>query len=332
MDHKPKSSAKIIGTGSYVPERVLTNEEIEKTVPGANAEWTFNKLGISERRIARDNESSADLALLAARRAIADAGIQPSDIDLIVVGTTTPRRIAPSTACFVQHHLGAFECPAFDLAAVCSSFIYSMSIGLQFIVSGTYQHVLVIGVDTFSKITDWSRRDCVFFGDGAGAAVLTSCPVGVGILSIDLGADGSEDWAWTVLAGGSELPTSLETLKKDLHFWQMDGKAVYRMATHRIPLTINRSLEKANLTVADVAHVVPHQPGIGVLREAAEIMGIPFEKFHTNMDRYANTSAATVGITLDEANKSGNLKPGDIVVFAAVGAGWTWGSMIMRWL
>jgi len=332
MDCNPKQSARIIGTGSYVPERVLTNEEIERTVRGTSAEWTQRKLGIGERHIARDDQSTADLALESARRAVRDANLSPRDIDLIIVATTTPRRIAPSTACYVQHHLGATDCPAFDLAAVCSGFVYSMSVGLQFIIAGVYRNVLLIGADCFSKITDWTRRDCVFFGDGAGAAVLTSCPVGQGILSCDLGADGSGENGWTVLAGGSELPASLDTLAQQLHYWQMDGKAVYRMATSRIPLTVKRSLKKAGLGAADVDHVIPHQPSIGILKATAELIDVPFEKFHISMQKYANMSAASVPVMLDEANRQGRLKPGDVIVFAAVGSGWAWGSLVMRWV
>lgn len=324
-------SAKFIGTGSFVPNRILTNEEIEKTIPGTNAEWTYTNLGIKERRIAGENESTATMALEAGRRALEDANVLPEELDLIIVGTTTPRRIAPSTACFVQHHLGASNSAAFDLMAVCSGFIYSVSVGLQFISSGAYNKVLVVGSDTFSKITDWQRRDCVFFADGAGAVVLAPCLAGEGILSFDLGADGFEDSAWTVLAGGSELPTSAETLENRLHYWKMDGKAVYQMAINRIPFTLNRSLKKAGLTIEDIDHIIPHQPSIKVLKKTAELLDIPFEKFHINMDRYANTSAATIPLLLDEVNKDGKLKSGDIVTFVAVGAGWTWGSMITRW-
>jgi 3-oxoacyl-[acyl-carrier-protein] synthase-3 len=326
-----RKSAKILGTGSYVPERVLTNEEIEQMVPNTNAEWTYRKLGVRERHIAGAHESTADLAILASKMALDKAGITPNDLDLIILGTTTPRRPAPSTACYIQHQLSAEHCAAFDLSAVCSSFIYSMVVGTQFIQSGAYKNVLVIGADTFSKITDWSRRDCVFFGDGAGAAVLTACPMGEGVLSFDLGSDGSEEFAWTIPAGGSEMPTTHETLEKGLNFWHMDGQAVYNMATLRIPQTLQRSLEKAGMSISDIDHVLPHQPSMNVLKKTAEIMDIPFNKFYTNMDKYANTSAATVAIILDEAVKSGSLKEGDIVAFAAVGAGWAWGSLIMRW-
>jgi 3-oxoacyl-[acyl-carrier-protein] synthase-3 len=231
----------------------------------------------------------------------------------------------------VQHQLGAHECPAFDLAAVCSGFIYGVAVASQFVSSGIYQNVLVIGADTFSKITDWQRRDCVFFGDGAGAAVIGACTLGEGILSFDLGADGSEHDAWTVLAGGSELPTSQKTLEEHLHYWRMDGKAVYNMAVNRIPWTLGRSLQRAGLTVQDIDHVIPHQPNIQILKRSAEILEVPFNRFHTNMDRYANTSAASIPLVLNEIHEAGYLKKGQVLAFIAVGAGWTWGSAIVRW-
>lgn len=325
------TAATILGTGAYVPERILTNEEIERTTPGASANWASEHLGIRQRHIAGPNESTGDLAVEAGRRALHNAHLSPRDLGLIIVCTTTPRRIAPSTACYVQHHLGATECPAFDLAAVCSGFIYGVGVAAQFVSSGIYKNVMVIGADTFSKITDWTRRDCVFFGDGAGAVIIGACPQGEGILSIDLGADGSEHDAWTVLAGGSELPTSAETMADRLQFWQMDGKAVYEMAINRIPWTLGRSLMKADLTIPDIDHVIPHQPSIQILRRSAEILGLPFEKVHTTMDRYANTSAASIPLGLHDARMAGKLSKGDVVAFIAVGAGWTWGSLILRW-
>lgn len=330
MENK-QMSAKIIGTGSYVPKKVLTNEDIELINPKTNANWTYANLGIKERHIAAEDESTADLAIAAAKEAIKSAGISAKDLDLIILGTTTPRRPAPSTACYVQNQLGAFNSAAFDLAAVCSSFIYSLIVGTQFIQSGACKYVLIIGADTFSKITNWNRRDCVFFGDGAGAVVITACPAGEGVLSFDFGADGSEEFAWTIPAGGSEKPQTHDTLDQGLNFWEMDGQAVYNMAINRIPETLQKSLQKAGLSVSDIDHVLPHQPSINVLKKTAEIMGVPFSKFHTNMDKYANTSAATVGIILDETVKAGLINKGEIVAFAAVGAGWAWGSLIMKW-
>jgi len=325
------NSAGILGTGAFLPSKILTNEEIERTIPGTNAKWTYEHLGIRERRVAGPDESTGDLAAEAGKRAIENAQLMPRDIGLIIVCTTTPRRVAPSTACYVQHQLGAHECPAFDLAAVCSGFLYGLGVASQFVSSGIYRNVLVIGADTFSKITDWDRRDCVFFGDGAGAVVVGACAQGEGLLSIDLGADGSQDNAWTVLGGGSEHPTSQETLDQRLHYWRMDGKAVYDMATYRIPYTLGRSLQKADLTIQDIDHVIPHQPSIQVLKRSAQILGVPFERFHTNMDKYANTSAASVPLVLHETHAAGHLKRGDVLALIAVGAGWTWGSVIMRW-
>ena len=327
----PQRSAYIVGTGACVPRRVVTNEDIERTVTGAKAKWARDHLGIRERRIADAKESTGDLAVGAARMALRNANILASDIGLIIVCTTTPRRIAPSTACYVQQQLGATECPAFDLAAVCSGFIYGVAVASQFLYSGVYKSALVIGADTFSKITDWRRRDCVFFGDGAGAVVLKSCDATKGILAVDLGADGTQHDAWTVRAGGSDLPATVETLGQGMHYWEMDGKAVYNMAIHRIPWTLGRSLQSAGLTAQDIDHVIPHQPSVQILKRSAELLSIPFERFHTNMDRYANTSAATIPLVLHEANEAGHLKDGQILAFIAVGAGWTWGSLIMRW-
>ena len=324
-------SATILGTGGYVPEKILTNEEIEQLTPGASARWTQEHLGIRQRHIAADGESTGDLAVVAARRALHSAHLSPKDLNLIIVCTTTPRRVAPSTACYVQHELGATECPAFDLAAVCSGFIYGLSVAAQFVTAGIYKHVLVVGADTFSKITDWSRRDCVFFGDGAGAVVVGPGRPGEGILSIDLGADGSEHDAWTVLAGGSAMPPSRETVDERLHYWKMDGRLVYEMAINRIPWTLGRSLKVAGLTLQDIDHVIPHQPSIQILKRSAEILGVPFSKFHVSMDRYANTSAASIPLTLNDAREAGRLQQGDNLAFIAVGAGWTWGSIILKW-
>lgn len=326
-----RRSARIAGTGSFVPARVLTNEEIEATVPGASAAWTAERLGIRERRVAAPGESTGDLAFEAGRRAVEAAGLQPGDIDLIIVATTTPHRIAPSTACYVQHRLGDITCAAFDLGAVCSGFIYGLSVASQFIAAGVHRNVLLIGADTFSKITDWTRRDCVFFGDGAGAVVLSACPPGEGLLGADLGASGSGTSAWTVPAGGSQSPTSAETLERREHYWTMEGKAVYEMALERIPATLDRSLAAAGLMIDDIDHVVPHQPSIAILQDSAKVMGIPFAKFHTNMATFANTSAATIPLLLDGVHRDGGIARGDIVALVAVGAGWTWGSAVLRW-
>lgn len=324
-------SVKIIGTGSYVPDTILSNEEIEARGI-SNADWIYESLGVKERRIASKDQVTSDLAAEAARRAMADAGMRPDDIDLIIVATATPDRPAPSTACIVQEKIKAFNAAAFDISAVCAGFIYGFSIGAQFIAANSCKNVLVIGADMFSRITDWNRRDCVFFGDGAGAAILSYCDSGEGLLSIHLCADGRGKEHFTVKAGGTENPTSFETIQNGLHYFSMNGRAVFETATEVIPNSIKFALEKANLTVDDINWVIPHQPSINILKVSAERLGIPFERVMTNMDKYANTSGATIPIILDETIKSGKVQNGDILVFAGVGSGWAWGAAVMKWV
>ena len=324
-------NVRISGTGSYVPKRVVTNEYLEGLV-STNAKWIESPQGIRERRVAADGEATSDLAANAARNALLNAKIRAEDIDLLIVATSTPDRLAPSTACIVQEKIGAFNAAAFDLAAVCSGFLYAMSVAAQFIAAGTYNNVLVIGADTFSRITDWTRRDCVFFGDGAGAAIMTHADDGEGFISLRLFADGRGKLAWTIPAGGSERPATKETVEAQQHYFQMDGREVFNTAVTVLPKAILEVLSDANLTVDDVKCVIPHQPSIGILKETARILRMDFSKFHTNMDRYANTSGGTIPILLDEVNRSGLLQKNDVVLFAAVGSGWTWGAAIMKWV
>jgi 3-oxoacyl-[acyl-carrier-protein] synthase III len=323
-------NVKIIGTGYHVPDKVYTNKFIT-TLVETNEKWIQENLGIKERRIAAPNEATSDLAAAAGKKAIKDAGFKPEEIDLIVVATSTPDRIAPSTACFVQHKLGAYNAVAFDIAAVCSGFLYGMSVASQYIASGVYDKVLVIGADTFSKITDWKRRDCVFFGDGAGAAVMTHCEDDTGFLAYRLYSDGRGRHHFTIPAGGSELPASDETVGNRLHYFQMNGKEVYKTATEVLPKAINAVLNDTGLSIEDIDYLIPHQPSIGILKKTAEILGLPFERVMTSMDRFANTSGGTIPIMLDIVNKSGKLKKGTIVLFAAVGSGWTYGASIIKW-
>ncbi|MEL7565295.1 MAG: beta-ketoacyl-ACP synthase III [Dehalobacterium sp.] len=324
-------SIKIMGTGSYTPERILTNQELEERGISTN-EWILKNIGIRERRIALKGQTTSDLATEAARRAMEDAGLSAGDIDLIIVATTTPDRPCPSTACIVQKKIGAFQAAAFDISAVCAGFIYGFSLAAGLITSGGYKNILVIGADTFSRITDWKKRDCVFFGDGAGAAVLTSCKKGEGLLSCYLGADGSGYDDFTVRAGGSEEPATMETVQNRRHYFSMNGRAVFEAATKVIPLGIRRVLEDTGLGVSDIDWVIPHQPNINILKVCAEKLGLPFEKVMVNLDKYANTSGGTIPILLDETLKSGKIKKGDIVVLAGVGAGWTWGTAIIKWV
>lgn len=323
-------NVKIIGTGSYTPEKIVTNEELEKFVP-TNAKWVYENLGIKERRIARDDEATSDLAAEAGIKAIKDAGLTVDDIDLIIVATSTPDRLAPSTACIVQDKLQAYNAVAFDIAAVCSGFLYGMSVASQFIAAGVYDNVLVIGADTFSKITDWSRRDAVFFGDGSGAAVLSHANALEGFLAFRLYSDGRGKWHFTVPAGGSELSASIKTVAERKHYFEMNSKAVYETGITVLPKAINQVLKDTHLTIDHVDFLVPHQPSKRLLVKTAEIIGLPIEKLMTNMDKYANTSGGTIPILLDELNHSGKLKPGNIILFAAVGSGWTYGASLLKW-
>ena len=322
--------AKIIGTGSYVPEKIYTNEYLGTLVDTNNA-WIESNLGIKERRIAATNEATSDLAYRAGLNAIIDAGLTKDDIDLIIVATTTPDRLAPSTAAITQDKLKTYNAVAFDIGAVCSGFLYGMSIASAFIASGVYDNVLVIGADTFSRITDWSRRDCVFFGDGAGAAVLSSANTNEGFIAFRLYTDGRGKYNFTIPAGGSEIPCNESTIKNKLHYFQMNGHAVYDTATKVLPESILQVLNDTGLTIDDIDLMIPHQPSISILRETARIIKLPFEKVMTNMDKYANTSGATIPLILDETKKAGKIKNGSNILFAAVGSGWTYGAAIIKW-
>ncbi|MBK8793351.1 MAG: ketoacyl-ACP synthase III [Holophaga sp.] len=315
--HQVNSSTRIAGTGSCVPERVVPNSEIVFQA-GTQEAWVVENLGIRERRVVEPGQYSSDLAVVAARRAIESAGLKPQDVDAIILATATPDRSSPSTACIVQHKLGITQgCPAFDLNAVCSGFLYGMSVGSQFIQGGVFRNVLVIGADTFSRITDWTRRDCVFFGDGAGAVMLQRTEDDDGFFCFELNADGRGQDSFTVHSGEE--------------YFTMNGSAVYQTATTVLPQSILQLLSRHQLSVSDISVLVPHQPSIRVLRRTAEILGLPLERVCMNMDRYANTAGATIPLLLDETVRTGRIHSGDLVAFAAVGSGWTWGAALYRW-
>ena len=319
----------ISGTGSFLPSNIYTNEYLATRVD-TNPDWIYQNLGIKERRIASPGEFTSDLAAEAARKAIENAGIRNTDIDLIIVATATPDRLAPSTAAIVQDKIKAYNAVAFDISAVCSGFLFAMSIASQFIKADVYNHVLVIGADTFSRITDWNSRDCVFFGDGAGAAILSTGTEG--FLAFKLFSDGRGKWNFTVPAGGSELPATHETVNEGKHYFRMNGKAVYETAINVLPKAINTVLKDAGLSIHDIDLMIPHQPSKKILQKTAEIIGLPFSKVMTNMERYANTSGGTIPILLDETNRKGLLKKNDLILFAAVGSGWTYGAALLKWV
>lgn len=318
-------NVKIIGTGSYTPETVYTNAYLETICP-TTAEWVENNLGIKERRVASADQTTSDLASEAGLKAIENAGLGSDDIDLIIVATSTPDRLAPSTACIVQDKIKAYNSVAFDIAAVCSGFLFGISTAAQFIATGIYNNALVIGADTFSKIVDWTRRDCVFFGDGAGAAVITHTDSDNGFLAFRLYSDGRGKWNFTIPGGGSEFPLSHENVDAGKRYFQMVGREVYNTAVKVLPMAINQVLQDTGLSIDDIDYLIPHQPSIQILRDTAEIIGLPFSKVQHNMDKYANTSGGTIPVLLDEVNRAGLLYEGKKILFAAVGAGWTWGA------
>jgi 3-oxoacyl-[acyl-carrier-protein] synthase III len=323
-------NVKILGTGSYTPETIYTNKYLE-TIIDTSDTWIQENLGIKERRIAAKNQATSDLAANAALNAIEKSGLSKDDIDLIIVATATPDRLAPSTAAIVQDKIQAYNAVAFDISAVCSGFLYGMSVASQYIAAGIYDNVLVIGADTFSRITDWTRRDAVFFGDGAGAAVFSNGNVTEGFLAFRLYTDGRGKWNYTIPAGGSEMPATEETVKNGMHYFQMNGREVYETGTKVLPIAINQVLNDTGLSISDIDFMIPHQPSIKILQKTAEIIGLPWEKVMTNMDKYANTSGATIPILLDEVNRAGILRRGNNVLFAAVGSGWTYGASILKW-
>jgi 3-oxoacyl-[acyl-carrier-protein] synthase-3 len=322
------NNAYIKGTGSYAPENIVKNDFFESV--GSNDAWIQKNLGIKERRIST-GETTSDLAAIAGKEAIKNAGLMPLDIDLIILATATPDKLAPSCACFVQEKIEAFNAVAFDISAVCSGALFATTTAVQFIKSGMYKNVLVIGADTFSNITDWNRRDAVFFGDGAGAMVISHTHEDKGFIDFLLHTDGRGKDFWNIPAGGSLLPTSEETLKKGLQYFQMDGTAVFQTAIKVVPKSIKELLSKNKVSIEEINWLIPHQPSIRILEEVANRISLPWEKVMTNMDRYANTSGATIPIMLDETVKKNLLKKGDLILFAAVGAGWTWGTALYKW-
>src|SRR5467141_4215522 len=329
--HKALRTVSIIGTGSYVPEKILTNEELSRMVDTSD-EWITTRTGIKQRRIAAKDEHTSDMAAKAALKAIEQAKIWPEEIDLILVATATPDMLFPATACFVQKKIGAKNAACLDVSAACAGFIFGLEIAQQFITSHTYDTVLVIGADKLTSITNWSDRNtCVLFGDGAGAAVLRHRGSPHGIISTHIGSDGQYTNILFMPGGGSRCPITRENADMNLATIHMTGKEVYKQAVTAMVNASRKVLADAGLTADDIACVIPHQANLRIIEAIADRLRIPLERFYVNLDRYGNTSAAAVAIALDEANRSGRIKHGDYVLMVVFGGGLTWASTIIEW-
>lgn len=321
----------IAGMGRSIPPRIMTNAELERLVDTSD-EWVRTRTGILERRVAGEGVATSDLAVEAAREAMLDAGIGADDIDLIIVGTASPDMLFPATACLVQDRLGARRAGAFDASAACSSWAYAVAMGHASIAAGTAETVLVIGAETLSRITDWTdRATCVLFGDAAAAVVLRPCEPGWGFLAFHLGSDGSGGPLICLPGGGSRLPASAETVARRDHYIKMNGREVYKFAVRAIPRAIAQVAAAAGVAVADVDCFIPHQANIRIIEAAAQRLGQPMSKFFVNVERYGNTSSASVPVALYEAVEQGRIRAGDVVIFVAFGGGLTWGAATMRW-
>ena len=328
--HK-KFNAGIVGLGAYVPERVLSNLELESILETSD-EWIQSRTGIRERRIAAPEQASSDLAFEAARMALENAKVAADEVDLIVCATLSPDMPFPATGCIVQDMLGAKKAAAFDLEAGCSGFIYGLAVAQAFIIGGIYKTVLVIGTDVMSRMVNWKDRDtCVLFGDGAGAVVLKPVESG-GILSVHLGSDGSGADTLLVPAGGSRMPFSQETFDRNLQYIHMSGGEVFKFAVKAMCNATKQVLEGAGLKPEDIGFLVPHQANTRIIESAAKRLKLPMEKVVVTVDRYGNNSTASVPLALEEAVKDGRIKDGQNVILVGFGAGLTWGAVAMRWV
>jgi 3-oxoacyl-[acyl-carrier-protein] synthase-3 len=320
----------IIGLGAYLPDKVLTNKDLEKMVDTTD-EWITTRTGIKERRIAGPHEATSDMATEAAKKALADAGLKAEEIDLIIVATITPDMFFPATACLVQEKIGARNIPAFDISVACSGFIYGLTIADKFIASGTYKYALVIAAEKLSAVTDWSDRNtCVLFGDGAGAAVLGPVETG-GILSMHLGASGKEGDLIKLPAGGSRIPATRKSVEDKLHFIKMNGAELFKHAVKIMADAALAATAPLGLQAKDISLVIPHQANIRILNAVAKRMGLAPDKIYLNIDKYGNMSAASSAVALVEAVKSGRIKKGDKILLDAFGGGLTWGAIVIEW-
>jgi 3-oxoacyl-[acyl-carrier-protein] synthase-3 len=327
------ASVIIAGVGSYAPTRIVTNEELSKTVDTTD-EWIRTRSGIRERRIAAADETTSDMAVHAARAALADAKVTAADIDLLIIATATPDAPLPSTACYVQHKLGIPDhATCFDISAACSGFLYALEIAFGQLLTGRYTRALIVGAEKLSSVTDWTdRTTCVLFGDAAGAAVLHKVEqTGIGILGSDLGADGEFADNLYISAGGSRRPADAKSVEERAHCIRMNGREVFKSAVRVMETVAREMLEQHHLTPDQINLVIPHQANIRIIESLAGSLKIPMERVYVNLDRFGNTSSASIPLALDEARRAGRIKPGDLTLLVAFGAGLTYGSTLIRW-
>jgi len=321
----------ITGVGSYVPARILTNAELEQMVSTSD-EWITSRTGIKERRIAAADEFTSDLAAHAARRAMASAGVTADQIDLIIVATITPDMPFPSTACLVQQKIGARRAAGFDLEAACAGFIYALEVGQQFIMSRTYDTVLIIGAEKLSSIVDWQDRNtCVLFGDGAGAAILQNRPDSHGLLTAVMGADGSKADLLFMAGGGSRCPATVDSVTARRHYLKMEGKETFKNAVHAMQTAAQEAMARCEIDISRIKCIIPHQANRRIIDAVGDRIGAKEEQLFINLHRYGNTSAASVAIALDEAVQQGRIEKGDLLLLMVFGAGLTWGAAVIEW-
>lgn len=325
--------ARITGTGKYVPKKILNNKDLENMLDTSD-EWIRTRTGMSERRIVDKNEASSDLAYEASKRAIDAAGLKPKDIDMIIIGTISPDHFFPSTACILQKKLGARNCPAFDISAGCTGFIYAASIGHQFVVTGKAKNVLVVGVEILSRITNWQDRNtAVLFGDGAGAAVISRTePTSISkIIDFDLSADGSFGDLLIMEAGGSRMPATVETVKENKHTLYMEGNKIFKLAVRSMYESCDKLLSRNRLSIKAIDWLIPHQANYRIIESLGKKLNAEMDKVIVTIEKYANTSSSTVPIALDEAIRANKIRHGDLVLLVAFGAGLTSGGMLLRY-
>ncbi|KAB2642583.1 MAG: ketoacyl-ACP synthase III [Verrucomicrobia bacterium] len=325
------ASASILGTGSYLPERIMTNAELEKMVD-TNDEWIRTRTGIQERRIAAPNETTSDMAAAAARAALENAGIEAQEISMIICATVTPDMFFPNTACFVQAKIGATNAVCFDVSAACSGFLYALEIARQFIAVSPEKTILVIGADKLSSIVNWEDRNtCVLFGDGAGAAILRHRAGGSGIITTSMGSDGKLADILYTPGGGSAAPTTSENVSEKLATIRMNGRETYKQAVKAMVDSSQQALLQAGITIDQISCIIPHQANLRIIETIANRLHVSLDKFHLNLDRFGNTSAAAVAIALDEAARTRNFKQGDLILLVVFGGGLTWAASVIQW-